>query len=279
MTGRLPLEVEFVGRMSAPPRMVALDLDGTILESGTTIRDDVGAALREIASQGVICVTATGRPIDFQLDLFRQFDLDAPAGVFRALIGDEREIYMNDGTDFVSHHEWNTSVRQRWEDLFPLAVSAMELVEAEAAARGVAIQRLNPDEVSRQRGLASLLFETPEDAASLETWLVGAMRERDLPLATNRNVRIVQVYDRLVGKGPTLAAVAALFDIDPGDVLAIGDSSNDHNMLDGDQGFRAATLHNAEPDLKAIVAATGGYIAAARSGEGVVETFRAVGLL
>ena len=45
-----------------PLRMVAVDMDGTLLRPDSTISDRTVAILRDIASQGTIVCVASGRP-------------------------------------------------------------------------------------------------------------------------------------------------------------------------------------------------------------------------
>lgn len=75
----MPLERASVA--AAPVRLVALDLDGTILEGGQRLAPAVVAALRTLAGRGVPRVTATGRPLAFQLALLARHGLGADAGV------------------------------------------------------------------------------------------------------------------------------------------------------------------------------------------------------
>jgi HAD superfamily hydrolase (TIGR01484 family) len=260
-------------------RLVAFDLDGTILERGELIRDEVLAALRDLSNRGVACVTATGRPYDFQAELFERYGIGAESGVLRGLIGDEREIFVNDGTAFRPLSSWNDPMRMRWIGVFPIAMDLLAETERESARRGLAVHRLLTDELAFERGLPSLVFETAAEAESIEQWILDQLAKRDLPLTTNRNVRLVQIFDRLVGKGPTLAHLASHLGIEPGEVLALGDSSNDYSMLDGRLGFKCATFDNAEDVLKVMVRNAGGHVSPHPAGFGVVDSFRAFGLL
>jgi HAD superfamily hydrolase (TIGR01484 family) len=260
-------------------RLVAFDLDGTILERGELIRDEVLAALRELSSRGIACVTATGRPYDFQVELFERYGIGATSGVLRGLIGDEREIFVNDGAVFQSLAAWNDPLHERWIGIFPVAMAMLAETERESARRGIAVHRLLTDELAFERGLPSLVYETAAEAEAIEQWILDQLAQRDLPLTTNRNVRLVQIFDRLVGKGPTLAYLASHLGIEADEVLALGDSSNDYSMLDGRLGFRCATFANAEGVLQAMVRKAGGHVSDAPAGLGVVDSFRAYGLL
>lgn len=92
-------------------RVVAFDLDGTILEPGKIISSEVIKALRSLRDCGVRSVIASGRPVDFQLELLQRYALGADSGCFQALVCDERELYVRDVSTTVAgfrpDEEWN----------------------------------------------------------------------------------------------------------------------------------------------------------------------------
>lgn len=253
-------------------QMIAMDLDGTILEGGELIRAELILALKSLAARGIHCVTATGRPYLFQEELVGIYQAEGYGVFFDALIADEREIFLRDGDAFVPHKPWNDVVRERWTHLFDGAMAMIEEARVEAVARGWKVDYLFPAEVAFERGLPTLMFETAKDAAAIEAWTQEQIRDRKLPYASNRNVRIVQVFDAQAGKGPVLNELARVMGVPNNQVLAIGDSTNDYSMLDGGFGFQCATLDNAEDELKFIVRNNGGYVASKAAGLGVVET-------
>ncbi len=253
--------------------MIAMDLDGTILERSSLIRREVIDRLVALAQDGVRCVTATGRPFDFQLEMLELHALPASAGVFSALIADEREIFLlnESGDRYVPHSPWNDPVRERWKTLFPLAMRVLEAAEAESARRGWATRRIHSDEESYERGLPTIRLDDPEKSQVICDWIRDHIRENGYPLATNRNVYITQVFDAQVGKGPVLAELCRVLGIEPARTLAVGDSTNDLSMLDGEHGFQVATMNNADFRVKDLVRGQVGYIASADAGLGVAE--------
>jgi HAD superfamily hydrolase (TIGR01484 family) len=258
---------------SQPLAMIAMDLDGTILERGSHIRPELIDRLVALAQDGVRCVTATGRPFDFQVETFALHAIPASAGVFSAIIADEREIFLlnESGDRYVPHSPWNDAVRERWETLFPLAMQVLEAAEAESARRGWATRRIHSDEESFERGLPTINLDDPEKSQAICDWVKDHIRANDYPLASNRNVYIVQVFDAQVGKGPVLAELCRVLEIDPAQTLAVGDSTNDLSMLDGGCGFQVATMNNADFRVKDLVRGQDSYIASADAGLGVAE--------
>jgi hydroxymethylpyrimidine pyrophosphatase-like HAD family hydrolase len=125
-----------------------------------------------------------------------------------------------------------------------------------------------------RRGLPTIAFSSPDDAAGVQRWLAAQFAAHEPRLACNRNVRLVQIHDALVGKGRVLAELARVWDLAPDEVLAIGDSANDVSMLDGSLGFQCAAPGNADELVQDVVRRAGGYVAQARIGAGVIEVLR-----
>ena len=67
--------------MSAPYRMLAFDLDGTLLEADGQLASESAAFLRELAASGVTVVAATGRRLHSALPHLRKAGLSGPCVV------------------------------------------------------------------------------------------------------------------------------------------------------------------------------------------------------
>jgi HAD superfamily hydrolase (TIGR01484 family) len=259
-------------------RLVALDMDGTILESGRAILPELAELLRRLAAEGVRCTTATGRPVGFQMELFPRFGLGARAGAPHALMADERELFWLDAgaQRYRPLKPWNDQVRTWWRALHPVAIRWLARAKEEAARQGWDAADLMDEHVAYERGLPTLHCPTAEQAAALRTWLDAQLRESEPRLHCNRNVRLVQIQDARVGKGNVLVELARAWGVAPEQVLAVGDSANDFSMLDGALGLRCATVGNADESIKTVVRRAGGIVAGARVGSGVVEILRTV---
>lgn len=252
--------------------MIALDLDGTIMERGSAIRPELVDRLIHLSQNGIRCVTATGRPLPFQLDLLDRHGILSPPSVFAALIADEREIHLRDESgEYRSHAPWNDALREAWDALHPMAMGLMREAWAECDRRGWSCHLHLTEEEAYLRGLPTLYIDDTDQARIMCDWVLEKIRERGYPLLANRNVHIVQIYDRNAGKGPVLAEVSRLMGLVPHQVLAVGDSTNDLSMFGDEFQFRIATVENADVAVKDIVRRRGGYVASERSGQGVIE--------
>jgi hydroxymethylpyrimidine pyrophosphatase-like HAD family hydrolase len=272
-------------------KLVALDLDGTILERGRLIEPRLVQALRALASSGVRVTTATGRPHSFQVELLPAQGLGAAAGVPHAIVADEREIFFLDGaavgrpgavpgrTRYVPHPTWNEAIRGRWHDLHPIAMGWLFRAQQEATRRGWECRPLQEEAAMYDRGLPTLALREPAYASEIHRWLEPQLLEGGVALCANRNGRLVQLHDAIAGKGPVLLELSRYWSIAPSQILAVGDSINDMSMVDGRYGFRCGTTANADEVVKEAVRDAGGVVASAPVGLGVLEILAAHGLL
>ncbi len=262
-------------------RLVALDMDGTILEKGRMIQPPLVNALRRLASDGVRVTTATGRPLEFQEGILPENGLGAGVGVPHALMADEREIFLLDAEQrrYVPHAPWNDAVRTRWETLHPVAMRWLRRAEREGTTRGWECFQHEDEARMYERGLPTLAFQDAAQATEIQRWLAEQLTESGDALVANRNGRLVQMHDAATGKGLVLLQIARLWQIEPQEVLAAGDSANDFSMVDGRHGFRAGCPDNADDGIKEAVRAAGGHVAQERIGLGVLEVLGAYGLL
>ena len=258
-------------------RLVALDLDGTMLEKGREIAPEVIRALHALAEAGVRSTTATGRPRTFQLELLARHGMGTAGTLPHAIMADERELFfLGPDGQYHPHAAWNEAIRRRWNELHADAMAWLGRAETEAHRRGWPARTHISDAEAYARGLPSLLCEHPDQADAIRGWVAGELAAARAPLAANRNGRLVQIIDAAAGKGKTLAELARRWEIRPDQVLAMGDSSNDLSMLDGQLGFRCATTANADEPIKDTVRSAGGYVAGERMGAGVVEALYAL---
>jgi len=117
-----------------------------------------------------------------------------------------------------------------------------------------------------------LEIHLPDPERAEQARLLLAEWSADLPLATtSRNRTLAHIILATATKGGSMAHAAASRGLRADQALAIGDSANDITMLDGRHGLRAATVSNADEEIKAAVRRCGGVIAESEAGEGVWE--------
>ena len=253
-------------------------MDGVLLggtKPGYGIMAEACEALRKAAREGVRACIVTGRDDKFITRTLSDHGLGpGEPGAPSALIADERCIHTLSGDRYVPYSDWNerleTKERQwlAWaEDRLPAFLDRIQAIDG-----AVSIDW----NLARVRGYVELRFSNVAAAQQAVGLLADLCSTEQAELSPVRNVMGVTLRHTQVGKGPVLAKCAEILQVPNENVLAVGDSENDRSMLNGRFGFRAATVANAEPAIKELVASRGGYIAAASFGAGVAEILEKV---
>lgn len=250
-------------------KLLALDLDGTLLEPGGRILPEALEALREAVERGVIVGTASGRSFSDQLRILSANGLGPAAGYPHFLVADECRVFLLEEDHYRGLEEHNKRIAELWRSTFERAGGLLEAEVSRLAAAGARIARVVGGEEALERCLFAVIFEDVASAEAEER----AMGEllAGLPLQCIRNGRVVAVVLRGCDKGSALLKVCEVFGVPPSEVVAVGDSGNDVPMLDGRYGFKPATVRNAEEAVKRLVERLGGYVASKPRGAGVAE--------
>ena len=229
-------------------RMIAFDLDDTALDTEKTLRPAVADALREAAARGLVLVPATGRML-----------CGIPAEV-RALPGLRYAVTSN-GAKVIDLADG----RALREDCFPKAraqaiytllsqdenfISVFFGETCYTPRRDLAFLRpcLSPGTLSYLQAsrtytedLADLMAESPEpvekfsvhyaDREKLEAMRRRLSAEGDLAVTSSLGMNL-EVNTKTASKGSALLWLAADLGFRPEQVMAVGDSSNDIDMLE-----------------------------------------------
>jgi Cof subfamily protein (haloacid dehalogenase superfamily) len=234
-----------------PVRLIALDIDGTLLDSRWQISEANRAAIAEATRRGIEVALVTGRRYDFALPVAQK--IDSPLTM---IVNNGALIRSKDGRTHVRHLLPRTIARnvlhvtQPWRD-------GAAVVFDRPSTEQVMIESLNPDDSMRAAyysrnkefiGLAdpleSCLTEDPIQVMfsgkiaplrEAETALRSAPFVKGFALAVTiyakKDFAMIDVINPSCSKGSSLAEWAALRGIDREDVLAIGDNHNDLEML------------------------------------------------
>ena len=221
-------------------RLVAVDLDGTLLNSAKQITATTAAILRSAREAGVRIVLATARPPRSVMPFYSLLDLTAP------MINYNGALVFEPGSERILLHRPIPAKTARGIADLARRTDPKVLISAEILDRWYT-DRLDPA-YSTETGK---LYQ-PDVVAPIDEWLTGEVTKlllldrpkRLAPLAEAiraaypRGVRTVQTEDYLlqimhasVSKAHALRVVAADMAIQREEVMAIGDNANDVGML------------------------------------------------
>jgi Cof subfamily protein (haloacid dehalogenase superfamily) len=253
------------------PRLVATDLDGTLLHSDGTVTDRTRAVLAELDGLGVPVVFTTGRPVRWMEDLW-----DAVGGHGLAICSNGGIVYdvaerrVRDfsavprevglevadlvraavpGTTFAVEHTsgWarEESFPRHPDDADTLHQGTWESIYVDDVVKVLAVHReLDPEEFWRQ-------VEAAVGTLVTTTW--------------SSTFALVEISAAGVTKATTLARVAAEMGIGPEGVVAFGDMPNDLPMLEW--AGTSYAMANAHPSVRALA----GHLAPGNDDDGVAE--------
>lgn len=294
-------------------RMIAMDMDGTLLDYDLNIAPRVIEALKEAAHRGVMVTVATGRMFDSAVQFAEKLDLDAPlitynGALIRSLIS--KETYLHRPMNYEYAHRalelmdrYDVSVTMYFDDklyvkevdkrvqgyvdigkviAYPVG-DLVEFLRGEAqriartgvgmpipAVRGGFEQTQKNDctssgdtDVVRVGPTKMLAIGEPEDLALLREELLNEFR--DCLYITGSLPQYLELMHRGVSKAHGLKVLGKMCGIAREDILAVGDSHNDIEMIE--YAGTGVAVGNAVPKVKEKA----DYVTEACFGDGVAE--------
>jgi hypothetical protein len=237
----------------APVRLVASDLDGTLLLPDRTLSARTVRVLREIVHAGIVLVLVSARPPRTLRPLAQELQAKGLAICCNGAL-----IYDLDGQAIVQHWPCPPEVAHdlvlRLREAAPGVSFAVELGEAYGCERGYAAWSprvwTDADEVADvlelcHRPVTKMIVRHPTLDRDELLELIQALGG-DAILATHSGAPFVEVSAGGIGKAAALAWLADSLEVDRHDVVAFGDMPNDLAMLAwAGRGIAVANAHPA----------------------------------
>jgi hypothetical protein len=220
-------------------RAVAIDVDGTITDIEGRISTGAIEALREIERRGIILILATGNVLLIAKNLARLI------GTCGVVIAENGGIVYFDGKEVI------LGSREKADRAFDYLSKRLPL-------KKVSSDGIRVTEVAIEEGV-----DIDEMMALLDGW---NLKVEDTGFA-------IHITDPGVNKLEGLKVIAEAYNIDLGDIIAVGDSDNDAEMLEG-CGIGIAVA-NASPNAKRAA----GYVTKGYFGDGLMEALKMTGMI
>jgi Cof subfamily protein (haloacid dehalogenase superfamily) len=232
-------------------RLIALDIDGTLLDSRWQLPAANRAAIAEAARRGIEVALVTGRRYDFAMPVARQ--MDSPLTM---IVNNGALIRSKEGRTHLRHLlPQSTSERvlrltRPWREGAAVVFDRprenqvmLEVLDPEDSMRYAYYSR-NREFIGLAKPLETCLTEDPiqvmlsgkvEPMREAEAALRGASFVEEFTLAVtsyvSKNFAMIDVIRPTCSKGSSLAEWAALRGFAREEVMAIGDNHNDLEML------------------------------------------------
>jgi Cof subfamily protein (haloacid dehalogenase superfamily) len=249
-------------------RFIALDIDGTLLNSRFEVSPANRAAIAEATRRGVEVALVTGRRYDFAMPVAKQ--IDAPLTM---IVNNGALVRTKEGNTVLRHLLPRETARrvlqatESWREATAVVFDRpqanqvlLQSIDWEDPTRGGYYKR-NREFLAEAMPLENCLTEDPIQVVF--TGSVASMREvertlrqvqfvEDFALSAtiydDRDFSMIDVIHPGVTKGTTLAEWTVARAIVPNEILAIGDNHNDLEML----SFAGVpvVMENSVPELK-----------------------------
>ena len=257
-------------------RLVAADLDGTLLDAAGDVPAELAGVLHRLRERGIVFAPASGRPYASLLHAF-------------ASVADEIDAYIADNGTYVVHHgvdvitsfltpDTVAAVVRGVRELMAggridlgLVVSGKELSYAErtddrfteAAGHYYANLTVVDDLLAHTNGALKLSIYVFGDPHEVADTIADLCPDAEVVVATSHWVDVMNIG---VNKGVALARLQEALGVTPAQTVAFGDYLNDLEMLA--QAEHSFAMANSHPD----VFDTAAYIAPSNVAMGVVAT-------
>lgn len=241
-------------------RLIAMDLDDTLLQDDLTVSEPTRAALKRAMERGVHLTIATGRMFASARQIARQIDLNVPIITYQGslvcnlLDGQalyERTVPVRAAGLLYQYCREHGLHLQTYIDDQLIAAEENERLQAYASQSNIPY-RIADDFAelvsTSNRQTKLVIIEEPQRLDAIKPTL-EALLGPDVHL-TKSKANYLELMHREGTKGHALRFLSAYYGIPMAETIAVGDAWNDREMIEA-AGLGVA-MANAVPELKAL---------------------------
>lgn len=243
-------------------KLVAIDMDGTLLNSNHVIAPQNIPIIKKASASGVQVVLATGRPLTgltAELETLGLTGADHYVVAFNGSLVQSATGQILSSTafsydDYLVLHNLATQYRlnlniENNEAIYTTSRDINTVVSTESYLLDLPIKVRRLEEISPELLMPKCMYiDDAEKISYFMQELPVAMKQRYNFLASDRNY--IDVMPKTATKGAGLAQLGQHLNIGADEMMAIGDQKNDLSMLDY-VGLPVA-MGNAVPEVKAV---------------------------
>ena len=249
-------------RLDSMIKLIAIDMDGTLLDSQKEIPEENIKAIQEAAAAGIKTVLCTGRPRSGILPHFEKLGLS-----------EEEYIIMNNGCSTYETKNWTLlqyeslsrtemeELLQACEDFPEVALTLTgektyyvvgdEVPELVAYDAGTVFTEAKARSLEEIFAEGQVIFQAMADSEPLDAFQNAVQDGLSQSYSTVRSQDyIFEIMPQGATKASGLKHLAEKLDISPDQIMALGDAANDLEMLQ----FvgQSVAMGNASDDIKAL---------------------------
>ncbi|WP_459503392.1 Cof-type HAD-IIB family hydrolase [Bacillus sp. C1] len=260
-------------------KLIALDMDGTLLSSNLEISKENLQAIRDAKAAGHIVMICSGRAKEDVLKLLEEYELSLPVGASNGAIvyvdgkvinarclqtdkvyklaklleyeGFPYKLYTNNGV--YSPYNWKEQVMQAFkenENALDVTMEELERITEKQKKSNLITDYQKIEDVVNNPDLEISKFFISTFNDEQRSQLLQSLQEDEEIMVTASAPTNLEIMDKHGHKGNGLQEMASYFNIPIQNTIAIGDNFNDVPMLEV-AGLSVA-MGNAEEEVKKL---------------------------
>ena len=220
-------------------KLLALDMDGTLLNSKKQISQRNLSAIKQAEFLGVKVVISTGRPIQGVYKYMGVLEPKAPIITYHgAIIIDPVEcsvLYQRDlrSEDALSIMKWGKSLGASqciWSNGTLYTLDDSYYIRQYAGRMEVDFIIQEDINTLVNQGITKILWNGEPEQTTVNMKKAKGLIKGEVAITTS-NPQYIEFIDRQVSKGNALAFLGEYYGIKQSEMIAIGDEMNDESML------------------------------------------------
>ncbi len=252
-------------------KMIAIDVDDTLITDDHIVTEGTRAALNTAIKKGVIITLATGRMFPSAKKIAAQIDLNVPLITYQGslvkTLVDEKILYERNVPSHVAQFlydyakEHQLHIQAYYNDMLYVEEENEKVIAYAALSDIPYIVEPDLQKIISKPMTKMLFIDEPDFLDELAVKLNKEIGQ-EVHL-TKSKANFLEILHKEGTKGHAVKFLAEYYGLDCSEVIAIGDSWNDHEMLQV-AGLGVA-VENAVDSLKAVA----DYITLSNNDEGV----------
>ena len=240
-------------------KLLAVDMDGTLLNNKRRITDKTIEAVQAAAKMGVLFVISTGRPVQGVEKYSQLLGLTAPVILYNGamiVVSDTKEVIYNKGLSekdiekiFALGQSVNTTMCVWSNNQLYGNVINDKINEYKKLSGVEPILITDYQQIIRQGITKILWYDAP---AEIQRWQDTMLRDAfsNVTYCTSKP-EFLEFFNSQVSKAKALEIIGKQYDIKPEEMIAVGDGYNDLSMLQ--YAGLGIVMENAPEGLKELI--------------------------
>ena len=224
-------------------KLVAIDMDGTLLREDKTVSDRTKSAIKSAYAKGTKIVVASGRPLEglsrYIEELGIYSDQDYVLSYTGSLVQNvetKEIIYKNilSGKDLHRLYDLSKEIGVNLHAFSKqgcITPKISEYSELEGKINGTPIVELNYDDISEDEAIIKVMFVDPEEQLEKAIKKIPQSFYEEYTIVRSAPF-ILEFLNKKSSKGAGIKALADFLGIKREEVICIGDSENDLDMIE-----------------------------------------------